>query len=64
MKLLPPRNHELGFLGEYIAYPLGKISLRILTLGRYPPEDKPHNAIFVAFTPWWLFGTIVTLLYS
>lgn len=64
MKLLPPPNHKLSLLGAFLAYPLGKVALRILTFGHYPPEDKPHNAMLVAFTPWWLFGIIVTLLFS
>lgn len=64
MRLLPPPNNKLSFLGAFVAYPLGKVALRFLTLGRYPPENKPHNALFVALTPWWLVGTIVTLIYS
>jgi hypothetical protein len=51
-------------LGAYVAYPLGKVALRVLTIGRYPPENEPHSALFVAFTPWWLFGIVITLLYS
>ncbi len=64
MKLLPPPNHKLGLLGEFIAYPLGKILLRILTLGGYPPEDEPHNELMVALAPWWVFGIVITWLYS
>ena len=64
MKLLPAGNHKLSVLGAYIAYPLGKVLLRVLTLGRYPPEDKPHNALFVALTPWWVFGIAVTLIFG
>lgn len=64
MNLRPPRNHKLSLLGAVVAYPLGKMALRLLTLGHYPPEDRPHNALFVALTPWWLFGIIITLVYS
>ncbi len=64
MKLFPPPNHKLSILGAYLAYPLGKVALRILTVGRYPPEEAPHNAMFVAFSPWWIFGIVITLVYS
>jgi len=61
MRLLPPPNHKLSLLGAYIGYPLGKIILRILTLGRYPPEDSPHNDMLVALTPFWVFGIVFTV---
>ena len=64
MRLLPPSGHTLSLLGAYIAYPIGKLALRLLTLGYYPPENRPHNTMFVSLTPWWLFGTIITLVYS
>lgn len=64
MKLLPPENHKLSLIGAFIAYPIGKIMLRLLTLGHYPPENKPHNAALVALSPWWILGTVLTLLYS
>lgn len=64
MNLLPPPKHKLSLLGAYIAYPLGKLALRLLTFGHYPPEDRPHSALFVALTPWWLFGIVVALVYS
>jgi hypothetical protein len=64
VKLFPPPNHKLSLLGAYVAYPLGKVALRVLTIGRYPPEKEPHSALFVASTPWWLFGIVITLLYS
>ncbi|MFN3811245.1 MAG: hypothetical protein ACK4S6_11555 [Roseateles asaccharophilus] len=64
MKLLPPENHKLSLMGAFIAYPIGKIMLRLLTLGRYPPENKPHNAALVALSPWCILGTVLTLLYS
>jgi hypothetical protein len=64
MKLLPPANQKISALGAYIAYPIGKILLRVLTLGRYPPEDKEHSALFVMLSPWWFFVIVITLLYS
>lgn len=64
MKLLPPQNHKLSLIGAFVAYPIGKLLLRALTIGHYPPENEPHNALFVAFTPWWFFGTVITLIYS
>jgi len=64
MNLRPPENHKLSLLGAFIAYPVGKVLLRALTLGHYPPESQPHNALFVALTPWWVFGILVTLIYS
>lgn len=64
MNLRPPQNHKLSLLGALVAYPVGKVVLRVLTLGRYPPENQPHSALFVALTPWWLFGILVTLIYS
>ena len=64
MKLLPPQNHQLSILGAFVAYPIGKVLLRLLTLGAYPPEDKPHSALFVACAPWWVFGIVVTVVYS
>ena len=60
MRLLPPPNHNLSLLGAYIGYPIGKVILRILTLGRYPPENSPHNDMLVAFTPFWVFGIVFT----
>lgn len=64
MKLLPPENHKLSLMGAFIAHPMGNIMLRLLTLGHYPPENKPHNAALVALSPWWILGTVLTLLYS
>lgn len=64
MKLLPTGNHKLSLLGAYVAYPLGKVLLRVFTLGRYPPEDTPHNALFVALVPWWVFGAVLTVVYG
>jgi hypothetical protein len=64
MKLLPAGNHKLSLLGAYVAYPIGKILLRVLTLGHYPPEEKDHSALFVALTPWWIFGIALTLIYN
>lgn len=64
MKLLPTGNHKLSLLGAYIAYPIGKLLLRVLTLGKYPPEEKHHSALFVALTPWWIFGVALTLFYN
>jgi hypothetical protein len=64
VKLLPPPNHKLSVLGAFIAYPVGKLLLRAMTFGAYPPEEKPHSELFVALTPWWVFGIVLTLLYS
>jgi hypothetical protein len=64
LKLLPTGNHKLGLLGAFVAYPIGKVLLRILTLGHYPPEDRPHNALLVAMTPWWVFGIVITVVYG
>jgi hypothetical protein len=52
MKLTPPADAPLSFLGSYIAYPIGKILLRVLTFGSYPPELRKHNYFFVALFPW------------
>ena len=64
MKLLLPPNHKLSSLGQFVAYPIGKLLLRVLTLGKYPPEDEPHNALFVALAPYWIVGTLLTLIFS
>lgn len=37
MNLRPPKNHKLSLLGALIAYPVGKLLLRLLTLGHYRP---------------------------
>ena len=54
MKLTPPDNAPLSLVGSYIGYPIGKVMLRIMTLGSYPPEDQKHNALFVAIFPWFM----------
>ena len=64
MRLTPPANSPLSIAGRYIAYPIGKISLKILTLGHYPPEDKKHNALFVAIFPWLAFLIVAGFTYS
>ena len=63
MKLLPPPDHKLSLLGVYIGYPIGKLMLRALTWGNYPPEDRRHNALFVALTPYWLVGAVLTFVF-
>ena len=63
MKWLPPEKAPLSILGRLI-YPLGKIMLLSITLGRYPPENKPHNALFVALFPWWAFVIIAVIIYG
>jgi hypothetical protein len=64
MQWLPPPNAHLSMLGRFIAYPVGKVLLRCLTLGRYPPENRPHNALFVALTPWWFFCIVAVVAFS
>ena len=64
MKLFPPPNHKLSLLGAYVAYPIGKLALRLVTLGRYPPEDKPHNTMMVGLTPWFLLCIVVAFAFS
>ena len=64
MRLLPPPNHKLSLVGAYVAYPIGKLVLRLLTFGYYPPEDKPHNDMFVALTPYWFFGIALMVYWS
>jgi hypothetical protein len=59
----PPESHA-NAIGRYVAYPLGKILLRVLTLGRYPPEHRPHNFLFVMLFPWVLFCVLAVVIYS
>ena len=54
MKLTPPESAPLSPVGAYVFYPVGKLLLRIITLGGYPPEDEKHNSVFVAIFPWFL----------
>jgi hypothetical protein len=64
MRLLPLDDAPLSILGRFVAYPIGKITLRILTLGRYPPEDEKHNALFVALPSWWFFTVVAVAINS
>ena len=64
MRLTAPKNSLLSLIGAYIAYPIGKILLRVLTLGRYPPEEKKHNVLFVALFPWFAFLVIAVIAYN
>ena len=54
LRLTPPESAPLSLVGSYIFYPIGKVMLRIITLGSYPPEDQKHNALFVAIFPWFM----------
>ena len=60
MRLTPPEGAPLSQIASYIGYPLGKVMLRILTLGRYPPENSKHNSVFVSLFPW--FAIIIGFL--
>ena len=60
MSLTPPENAPLSLIGSYIAYPIGKIMLRMLSFGKYPPEHDKHNSLFVAIFPW--FAIIIGFL--
>jgi hypothetical protein len=59
-----PTESHANAVGRYVAYPLGKILLRALTLGRYPPEHRPHNYLFVMLFPWVLFCVLAVVIYS
>ena len=61
--IAPPDSHGSA-LGRFIAYPLGKLVLRIITFGTYPPEHAKHNYLFVMLFPWVLFVIVITAFYS
>ena len=54
LKLTPPESAPLNAVGSYVFYPVGKLLLRIITVGSYPPEDRKHNSVFVAIFPWFV----------
>ena len=54
LRFTPPENAPLNLVGSYIAYPIGKVMLRIITLGSYPSEVRKHNSLFVAIFPWFM----------
>ena len=64
MKMFPPEGTKLSLLGAYITYPIGKIMLRILTIGKYPPEERKHNDLFVGLFPWFFFCIVAGLYWG
>jgi hypothetical protein len=64
MKWFAPNESYGSLLGRFVAYPIGKIILRVLTLGKYPPENVKHNYLFVMLVPWVLFCVIAIVVYS
>jgi hypothetical protein len=58
----PPESHG-SLLGRFIAYPIGKLLLRLLTIGKYPPEEAKHNYLFVMLFPWVLFVVLAVIIY-
>ncbi|MCE1243962.1 hypothetical protein [Oryzomicrobium sp.] len=51
--------------GALVTYPLGRVLLLVLTLGRYPKEK--HNKVFVAFFPGiflLVFFALLAVVYS
>lgn len=64
MKWFAPSDSHGSLLGRFVAYPIGKLLLLALTLGKYPPEEKKHNYLMVMLFPWIFFTVFVTILYS
>lgn len=64
MKLFPNKGNNLSFLGAYIAYPIGKILLKAITIGKYPPEAKKHNEMLVAIFPLVTAAVLATFIMS
>jgi hypothetical protein len=59
----PPESYG-SMMGRFVAYPIGKVLLRVLTLGRYPPENEKHNDLLVIIFPWVFFCVVALIVYS
>ena len=64
MTPFPTKGSKLSLVGRFVAYPIGKLSLRILTLGKYPPEKENHNELFVAIFAWAVFSVFAVFYWS
>jgi hypothetical protein len=64
MKWFAPSESYGSLLGRFVAYPIGKVMLRLLTLGIYPPEEAKHNYLFVMLFPWVVFCVVAVIAYS
>jgi len=64
MKWFAPPESYGSLLGRFVAYPIGKVILRLLTLGTYPPEETKHNYLFVMLFPWVVFCVVAVIAYS
>jgi len=64
MKLFPTEGKNLSLIGRYIGYPIGKIGLRVVTLGHYPPENKKHNELLVSMFSWAFFCVFSVVYWS
>ena len=49
---------------EYVLYPVGAAMLRVVSLGRYPRRDRPHNHGLISMLPLVVMLIIVTVAYS
>lgn len=50
-----------------LLYPLGKLLLRVFTLGKYPKSGVPHNTEFITIFPGLVLAAIfvaITVIYS
>ena len=66
-EMLPHGKASIVHPQSIVMYWLGKLLLRILTLGHYPKRGTPHNVNFVTmFPPFLLMAAFVaiTVIYS
>lgn len=66
-EVLPHGPASLVHPQSIIMYMLGKLLLRLLTIGKYPKQGKPHNVDFVTMFPGYVLFAIfvvITVVYS
>lgn len=66
-EVLPHGPSSLVHPQSIIMYTLGKLLLRLLTIGKYPKQGQPHNVDFVTMFPGYvLFAVfaVITVVYS
>ena len=64
---LPHGAASIAHPKSILLYLLGKLLLRVLTLGKYPKSGVPHNAEFVTLFPGLVLAAIfvaITVIYS